>query len=267
MRNNRQDLCRSNFSKGGQMKKLMILAVAMVAMGFAETTHASYVVIDNFEDGQILTTTVTTSSPLNDTQSMLPGVLGGTRTLDVVATTDYADVTLNKSPQAPKPQLAVVAGTTGKITSTLTYNFSATDLTTDGADSFIILATSDHDSLFTIYVTDSSNRTIGEEFVIPEMQSPGNLVFSFASFYANPLNTPAYNPGFSSDLSTVFTSVTSIVLQIRQSPVTDAGLDFTLSNIRTGIVPEPTSLALAGFASIGMAVGAIRRRRQAKQAA
>lgn len=33
------------------------------------------------------------------------------------------------------------------------------------------------------------------------------------------------------------------------------------------VVPEPTSLALAGFAGIGMAVGAIRRRRQAKQAA
>lgn len=34
-----------------------------------------------------------------------------------------------------------------------------------------------------------------------------------------------------------------------------------------GIVPEPTSLALAGFAGIGMAVGAIRRRRQSKAVA
>lgn len=33
------------------------------------------------------------------------------------------------------------------------------------------------------------------------------------------------------------------------------------------VVPEPTSLALAGFAGIGMAVGAIRRRRQSKAAA
>lgn len=33
------------------------------------------------------------------------------------------------------------------------------------------------------------------------------------------------------------------------------------------VVPEPTSIALAGFAGIGMAVGAWRRRRQEKQAA
>lgn len=37
--------------------------------------------------------------------------------------------------------------------------------------------------------------------------------------------------------------------------------------IQGDIVPEPTSLALAGFAGIGMAVGAIRRRRQQKSQA
>lgn len=42
----------------------------------------------------------------------------------------------------------------------------------------------------------------------------------------------------------------------------------TVRGVNSGsTVPEPTSLALAGFAGIGMAVGAIRRRRQQKSAA
>jgi hypothetical protein len=41
----------------------------------------------------------------------------------------------------------------------------------------------------------------------------------------------------------------------------------TFSPVGGPVVPEPTSLALAGFAGIGMAVGAIRRRRQQKSAA
>ena len=39
------------------------------------------------------------------------------------------------------------------------------------------------------------------------------------------------------------------------------------NNVPTNLVPEPTSMALAGFAGIGMAFGAIRRRRQVNQAA
>ena len=40
-----------------------------------------------------------------------------------------------------------------------------------------------------------------------------------------------------------------------------------VSPVPTVLTPEPTSMALAGFAGIGMAFGAIRRRRQVNQAA
>lgn len=71
-------------------------------------------------------------------------------------------------------------------------------------------------------------------------------------------------PGFTltNEISAVITTK-----QVGNAPYPFSGIQLNSTSLVTPVVPEPTSLALAGFAGIGMAVGAIRRRRQAKQAA
>lgn len=78
---------------------------------------------------------------------------------------------------------------------------------------------------------------------------------------------PAWNPVtilYTAFAPVDFTKVTEIDLTIHAPLNRDTSIRFFDSRLTA---PEPTSMVLAGFAGIGMAVGAIRRRRQAKQAA
>lgn len=54
---------------------------------------------------------------------------------------------------------------------------------------------------------------------------------------------------------------------VPQFPSEIGDMAFRLEGVQSTVTPEPTSLALAGFAGIGMAAGAWRRRRQQKQQA
>lgn len=75
-------------------------------------------------------------------------------------------------------------------------------------------------------------------------------------------------PGGASTLS--FAGLIRSARFTSSTPGADFGIDnltFDASRVGSPTVPEPTSLALAGFAGIGMAVRAIRRRRQPAAAA
>lgn len=250
------------------MKKLMILAVAMVAMAMTREANATYIQIDTFLDGSIASVGIPVGglgAQYTNSQSGLTSPIGGTRTIaaDSSVTTGGATgrIALNDdvSGDAPTPSLFFQGNGASQFVTTVTYDaggmgLGGINLLTDGAQGIILhVLTADQGIKFTIRVTDSTGVSADSVVKPLGVMSPENLFFSFASFQ------PQFGP-------LQFTSVSKIEL-IAEADAGQIALDWAISRLETGVVPEPTSLALAGFAGIGMAVGAIRRRRQAKQAA
>lgn len=252
------------------MKKLMILAVAMVAMAIGGKAEASFLVIDDFTDGQFVVNPIGNSTTQ---ESSGPNILGGWRTVTALRTSGggASVIALNdptlpvEDSYAPPPSLGLSVGGTSIYSTTITYDstdansdgsLGGINLLTGGAQGLILTVDSaDQGAVFKFTVYDANYNSY-DSVISPAIMAPTPLFFSWASFQPAVLGDPQVD----------FSNVTKIVLTI-EGLTNDIAIDWRISNIRTGVVPEPTSIALAGFAGIGMAVGAIRRRRQAKQAA
>lgn len=239
------------------MMKRILLAALFASGLFLAKAEASYVVIDDFTQDSYLKNPVNAGDS-HQTIGTFAGVANATRdvTVTYLSGTGNATFAINDAPApfgfAPPPSLSLSVSGTAKYTTLITYdNFGSVDLASSGADSFVltIVSTEQEQGVqfeMTVY-SGPSSWTIS----VPKISTPTDVFIPFASFL--PPNA--------------FTSINKIQLKIMDTDGNFAN-DWKISNLRTGsTVPEPTSLALAGFAGIGMAVGAIRRRRQAKQAA
>lgn len=234
----------------------IFLATLFTSGLFLAQAEASYIVIDDFTQDSYINAAVGAGTS-RQTIGTFAGVANATR--DVVVTyqsgTGNATFAINDAPPpfgfAPPPSMSLSVGGDAKYSTVITYdNFGVVDLSASGALGFILTVVSTEQAqgvefMMTVY-SGPSSWTIS----VPKITSATDVYIPFASFV--PANA--------------FTSINKIEMKIMDTAGNYAN-DWKISNLRTGVVPEPTSLALAGFAGIGMAVGAIRRRRQAKQAA
>lgn len=109
-----------------------------------------------------------------------------------------------------------------------------------------------------------NSYTLGWQAGVADLSAADSLLLNYPTTTFAPTVTVPQQYRFLETSAFVFPSVTS-------SPSNPRGdLSRSMVNAQLGpaentsVTPEPTSLALAGFAGIGMAVGAWRRRRHAK---
>lgn len=294
------------------MKKLMILAVAMVAMAMGGKADAAIrLVVTYGSTTEVFYANTSTTGPnftSNNLQANFAFSSGGVEFAGTV------DTLTTNAPGSP---------TSGQITQNIALNLSNTTASVVDLDKLTITLSIVANGLIgaPAYVsgtkvlnplTPGDAATILAQPMAP-FTSPSNtngLVSDGVSVTATDVNllnqtnkvatikstSTVYIPGAInivdgpiSPLSTGSASHSSMVIPIPNTGYglsntlvienlaiaasSDVAASFTSSLTVTktdrpvNIVPEPTSLALAGFAGIGMAVGAIRRRRQAKQAA
>ncbi|WLD12443.1 PEP-CTERM sorting domain-containing protein [Planctellipticum variicoloris] len=297
------------------MKKLMILAVAMVAMAFSNVSEAAFRV--SISDGtNTATYYIGSSSPggsggtiaLPSTGSLLrsdnwlfntDGYSGGS--LNLISTnwpgvaqvgsittslTLYSRVGVS-TVKGLTVTMAVVDQMTGGIFDTAnSVMFENTGFLLTNAESALLDL--QPMSLFTVPTGSGLTAVASLTSTNGSTSNPVTSGMAHAEIYIKPDGSPVLPALVTNSVSLVASQTITPSWQVGATiPATGYNLtqmlimtDITLNsgNVLNGqvfsvqssvqpLVPEPTSLALAGFAGIGMAVGAIRRRRQAKQAA
>lgn len=241
------------------MKKLMSLVVAVLSFTVSETANANYI-IDDFTTEVSATNLIDSNIDASVIDNPGTNIIGQSG-MPVTGLRDiYLDVTPDGQNFGPKTTAGIFANmaSTGFLglnvptgagaVFTLVYNnFGTKDLEENGVDAIqLTLLDSDANLQIMLSVFDSG---VGASSATLPANNPGQLSFLFSQLVGN----------------AVLSDIVRIEIKLSSaSNAWDAAIDQIEGIVST---PEPTSLALAGFAGIGMAVGAIRRRRQAKQAA
>lgn len=280
-RNNRQDLCRSNFSKGGQMKKLMILAVAMAAATMGGKAEAA-----------LRLTLTETANPANqavyyDSSNLgvfIVSFLDITASVSVNSTNLPGTATIGTLAQGYRV-LASKAGAWRDFSSQLDV-INAVGGVGSGLVSAMDLGAVNGAGLASFFnpvgsnMVFSSDPSADQNLAVNSGILHGHTTIGVTGVPGGPqiINNAPYSWPIGNDVGVVQAIPGTIASYTMSNKLDFVGVNTStsLSDVNVGIassvmakhvVPEPTSMALAGFAGIGMAVGAIRRRRQAKQAA
>ncbi len=248
------------------MKAFLAIATVAICTFSPNSSRANYV-IDAFTVGQAHSQTgVGTTTIAAGTDVVGGGMLSGQRDLAWEGTVDVDFPGAASMIAIGSGVLDISNSTTAHSLTTIRWNGpvpvgppAGFDLTQGGVN----------DSLYFEYLSDnpvSPPALLSEQLtfkitVIDAMSNEFETIIPVATTFPNWIGVSI---PFTAFIPVDFSMVYSIELQVDAPLNRDTTIRFFDARIAA---PEPTSLALAGFAGIGMAIGAIRRRRQAKQAA
>jgi hypothetical protein len=248
------------------MKKLMILAVAMVAMAMGGKAEAGFrLIITTVSNSDV----ISSSTFYNDTSSTSATITFSVAGFEEVNGT--ADVLTSNYPGADDMALLKQNIKLYNITAP-SVNIKSISFQLDIVNLAHSVVTWDKplgDALVTSSISaDNLGLLPSGNTATVKTSSYINAVLTDSTSAQNAVSASDVSPGTGINIAGPFI-LTNIITVANHFVVTapHGNIQFTGTSIVTPTVPEPTSLALAGFAGIGMAVGAIRRRRQAKQAA
>lgn len=241
------------------LRGLGIATAAVLAMSSASNADFQ---IDDFQTAQNVTVTNGGANPKTASGSIIDGVVGGEREMKVVRTT--GNRTLQGDAFNGTFAYLSSSGVDGSVT--LTYDgignvgLGGVDILdpSDPNNTQFILTNAESDSGLHVHVfiyRDATHFAEGLISITPGTQgSPYNAFQLLSTFTLN---------GAGSTFNNIFTDVNSIVLRVEGQQLASDG-QFGL--IVTGIVPEPSSLALLGVGFLGTGFAAYGRRKMAKNA-
>ncbi|MDD4891963.1 MAG: PEP-CTERM sorting domain-containing protein [Phycisphaerae bacterium] len=222
-------------------RTLMVAACTLLSTSIV---HAS-LIIDDFDSGANFAIKTRQAGPTSATSVLpAPGVLGGTRDALLEYVAGAGSFKYNRatfSPADSRLNFSNDSGMKGRLT--LTYNFAATDFTTDGADSvWVQFTAADLTYDATVTLKDSAGRV--STSTLHESAGPDFAKFWYVDFTG----------------SANLNAVTSLTLAIEGVSSGDYALD--LIDTRA---PEPATLALLAVGGLGMIGRALRARRSRRR--